>query len=420
MITFTTGNTIEFLYDAAGTKLRKTVKVGATVQYIQDYLPGGIEYRQTGTGVKRVESVFHAEGRFYNTNVDVSSTLAWRKEYNFQDYINYTRIVFTDRDANGVVDITGNVSTSDVLQENHYYGFGLTFEGSWQQNDPLSRDNAYKFLNREEQIELGMIDLMKRFYDPSISRFISVDPSPDVEGQESISPFQYAWNNPVLRSDPNGDCPLCGIVGAAAGAIIGGAIEAGTQLYQHGEIDNWNAVGGSAAQGAITGGVAGLTGGASLLTTVAISSGTNVVGGIVNNTIQGKEVTAKSVAIDAAVGAAAGVGGKILDKVIKNISSGAKTVIDEKRVGHIFRDSEGHIVKDTPAARKVIEKTANNSKNAMGADKYGNQWSAQTQKDGTQIWVQSRNGKVINAGVNKKPRAFNNETGLSSPTKSKQ
>ena len=70
VITFASGNTIEFLYDASGMKLRKTVKVGATVQYVQDYLPGGIEYRQSGTGVKRVESVFHAEGRYYNTNVD--------------------------------------------------------------------------------------------------------------------------------------------------------------------------------------------------------------------------------------------------------------------------------------------------------------------------------------------------------------
>jgi hypothetical protein len=115
VITFITGNTIEFLYDAGGSKLRKTVKVSGVVQYVQDYI-GGIEYRQAGTGVKRIESIFHAEGRYYNTNVDVSNTVAWRKEYNFKDHLGNTRLVFTDRNGNGVVDITGTASTSDVLQ----------------------------------------------------------------------------------------------------------------------------------------------------------------------------------------------------------------------------------------------------------------------------------------------------------------
>jgi hypothetical protein len=39
--TFTGGaqsNTIDILYDAAGTKLRKTVKTGPTVNYTQDYI----------------------------------------------------------------------------------------------------------------------------------------------------------------------------------------------------------------------------------------------------------------------------------------------------------------------------------------------------------------------------------------------
>ncbi|AEE51484.1 hypothetical protein [Haliscomenobacter hydrossis] len=116
------------MYDATGTKLRKTTKVGATVQYVQDYLPNGIEYRQTGTGVKRVESVYHAEGRYYNTNVDAADAIVWRKEYSFRDYLGNTRLAFTDRNANGIVDITGTASTSDVLQENHYYAFGLAFE----------------------------------------------------------------------------------------------------------------------------------------------------------------------------------------------------------------------------------------------------------------------------------------------------
>lgn len=37
-------------------------------------------------------------------------------------------------------------------------------------------------------------------------RFGQTDPITDE--QENYSPYQYAWNNPVLRSDPNGELPI--------------------------------------------------------------------------------------------------------------------------------------------------------------------------------------------------------------------
>ena len=127
--------------------------------------------------MKRVESVFHAEGRYYNTNVDASSTIAWRKEYNFKDHLGNTRLVFTDRNANGVVDITGTASTSDVLQENHYYAFGLAFEGAWLQNDATARDNAYQYNGKElnNDFGLGWTDYGARWYDAGIGRWNAVD-----------------------------------------------------------------------------------------------------------------------------------------------------------------------------------------------------------------------------------------------------
>ncbi|AEE51476.1 RHS repeat domain-containing protein [Haliscomenobacter hydrossis] len=204
LITFSTGNSIEFLYDATGTKLRKTTKVGATVQYIQDYLPNGIEYRQTGTGVKRVESVYHAEGRYYNTNVDAADAIVWRKEYNFRDYLGNTRLAFTDRNANGIVDITGTASTSDVLQENHYYPFGLAFEGPWLQNDAGVRDNKYQYSQKElnDDFGLGWLDFGARWYDASIGKWGAVDPLS--EDAPAWTPYRYAFNNPLIYVDPDG------------------------------------------------------------------------------------------------------------------------------------------------------------------------------------------------------------------------
>ncbi len=60
---------------------------------------------------------------------------------------------------------------------------------------------------------------------------------------------------------------------------------------------------------------------------------------------------------------------------------------------------------------------SNDSKTTLGSDKHGNEWSAKILDDGTQAWTQSRNGEVINGGVNKEPRDYNSETGLSSSTR---
>jgi RHS repeat-associated protein len=62
-------------------------------------------------------------------------------------------------------------------------------------------------LGRETQAETGWVDLMQRMYEPPLGRFTSVDPV--TASQESLSTYQYGWNNPVLRSDRNGDCPVC-------------------------------------------------------------------------------------------------------------------------------------------------------------------------------------------------------------------
>ncbi len=148
--------------------------------------------------------MYHAEGRYYNTNVDASNTIAWRKEYSFRDYLGNTRLAFTDRNANGIVDITGTASTSDILQENHYYAFGLAFEGAWLQNDAGVRDNQYMYNGKElhSDFGLGMYAYGARYYDPSIGRFIGVDPISDEF--PFVTTFNYAENEPIANIDLHG------------------------------------------------------------------------------------------------------------------------------------------------------------------------------------------------------------------------
>jgi len=135
--------TVDILYDAAGMKLRKTVKTGTTTNYTQDYI-GGIEYRD---GVR--EAIHHAEGR-----VKYTSPTTTRYEYTIKDHLGNARISFTDLNANGVVNVTNNPATNEILQENHYYPFGLNTEGPWMNDAAL--DNKYQYNGKEWNDDFGL------------------------------------------------------------------------------------------------------------------------------------------------------------------------------------------------------------------------------------------------------------------------
>ena len=90
--------------------------------------------------------------------------------------------------------------------------------------------------------------------------------------------------------------------------------------------------------------------------------------------------------------------------------------IDESRVGHIFRDALGHFPDDTELSRQAMIDVANDPTNVLGADHFGNIWAAKTLSDGTQIWVQIRDGRITNGGINRIPRHFNLSTPSPSPT----
>ena len=84
---------------------------------------------------------------------------------------------------------------------------------------------------------------------------------------------------------------------------------------------------------------------------------------------------------------------------------------NQSQLKHIFRDSKGHL-KNTVANHKLLVTLANNSKYYVGTDKYGNKWNIKQQKDGKQLWVRYRNGKINEGGRNNSPKPWDNETGL--------
>jgi hypothetical protein len=87
----------------------------------------------------------------------------------------------------------------------------------------------------------------------------------------TVSAYNYALGNSSNLVDPTGRFPCGGIctalaIGAGGGALVGGGVEAGLQLWNNGEITDWGAVGTATLKGATTGatGVAFGPGGAAL------------------------------------------------------------------------------------------------------------------------------------------------------------
>ncbi|MBK8110456.1 MAG: hypothetical protein IPK46_09070 [Saprospiraceae bacterium] len=132
-IEWSTTKSIEFVYTAAGEKLAKTVKTETTTNYIQHYAQG-IEYNSASGTNRRVEAIYHGEGRFFNTNTG-TTTPTYRTEFSIKDHLGNARVTFTDLNANGKIDVTNNATTNEIIQENHYYAFGMAHEGPWLMND---------------------------------------------------------------------------------------------------------------------------------------------------------------------------------------------------------------------------------------------------------------------------------------------
>src|SRR5690554_3064405 len=61
-------------------------------------------------------------------------------------------------------------------------------------------DNAYKFNGKELDDATGMYYYGARYYDPRISIFVSVDPL----AEQTMTPYQYVSNNPIMFIDPTG------------------------------------------------------------------------------------------------------------------------------------------------------------------------------------------------------------------------
>lgn len=169
---------------------------------------------------------------------------------------------------------------------------------------------AYWYYENDGQL------VYQRYYDPTIGRFLSVDPvtATTVNGS-NFNRYWYANNNPYKFTDPDG---RFGVIGG----LIGAGIEAGMQLATDGKITNPTAVVVAGAVGMVTGGVGGLLGkaavsgtitaGKAAVTTGLVGAAPSANGKLAEGAITGTPVSSREVAGAALTGGVgAGVGARI-------------------------------------------------------------------------------------------------------------
>ena len=182
-VSFDSGGTINYVYDAAGTKLKKTVSTGAVTEYSGNHVYSG------NLSSTALQFFNHPEGY---VNVENSN---YRYVYQYKDHVGNVRLSYTDDPS--------NPGTPTIIEESNYYPFGLEHKGY---NGSINgRENNYQtYLGQEINKELGLdwLSFRHRNYMPEIGRFFGVDP---VAGDYvNISPYQFAHNNPVWKIELEG------------------------------------------------------------------------------------------------------------------------------------------------------------------------------------------------------------------------
>ncbi|MDV6167116.1 DUF6443 domain-containing protein [Flavobacterium sp. DG1-102-2] len=218
--------TISYIYNASGTKLRKTVVntgISPSVTTVVDYL--------TGFQYKNNVLDFIPTNEGYVKNTVVNGTNNYNYVYNYKDHLGNVRLSYAVDPVDGVL---------KILEESHYYPFGMKHSGynSTQNmisgfqtlpavrltpvNSPADMTYKYKFQGQERQDELGLSwDSFKwRDYDYTIGRFISIDPlAPDFP---QWSPYVFSGNLVTISRELEGKEPefLLGSDGKLSSGVV--------------------------------------------------------------------------------------------------------------------------------------------------------------------------------------------------------
>ncbi|WP_424210777.1 RHS repeat domain-containing protein [Streptomyces sp. BI20] len=166
--------TTHYTYDADGARILAADPTGTTLT-----LPGGNQIRMDAKGAK-------AGTRYYAQGDKTVATKTGGQ----------TSILLSDHHGTASVAVLLGAGQAVTRRKKHIFGNPRTAQpGNWPGNQGFvggTMDGT------------GLTHLGAREYDPTLGRFISVDPVIDTADPQQMHGYTYGNNNPLVQSDPDG------------------------------------------------------------------------------------------------------------------------------------------------------------------------------------------------------------------------
>jgi RHS repeat-associated protein len=116
------------------------------------------------------------------------------------------RTLYVHVDHLGSVEALTN-EAGTVVEQRSYDAFGARRNPAWGAPPSASfpTTSSLGFTGHEDDIELGLVNMKGRLYDPHLSRFLTPDPVVAKPGfGQSWNPYSYGLNGPLSHVDPTG------------------------------------------------------------------------------------------------------------------------------------------------------------------------------------------------------------------------
>ncbi|MGV6862259.1 MAG: RHS repeat domain-containing protein, partial [Putridiphycobacter sp.] len=229
-ITKSSGEEIEFTYDAMGNRIAKKVTPSSGQDIVKTYYVRDVQgnvmsvytYKPNDVNVNNANTLYLTERSIYGssrlgieninqiiasnnaTYISINSENPTNNHYNQQIGDKYYELsnhlgnvleVITDRklaidDGNGGVDYY----TADVIHQRNYFPFGMVTN-----SDNSGTNYRYGFQGQELDNEIkgegNSLNYKYRMHDPRVGRFFAVDPL--TPKYPMLTPYQFSSNNPI-------------------------------------------------------------------------------------------------------------------------------------------------------------------------------------------------------------------------------